>query len=89
MRRILLWILVACVVSAPGCGGGASYVAFGGEVNPGDDDYVTWGNTEIKVNIPLTAQSGDVTVTVGSETSNGYEVRVILAPPNLTGGEQF
>lgn len=68
---------------------GTSYVTFGGDVNPESGDYVSWGNTEIKVYIPLTAQSGDVTVTVGAETSNGYNVRVILGPPNLTGGEQF
>jgi len=68
---------------------GTSYVTFGGDVNPEDSDYVSWDNNEIIVPIPLTAQSGDVTVTVGSETSDGYDVRVILGSPNLTGGEQF
>jgi hypothetical protein len=68
---------------------GTSYVTFGGNVNPADGDYVSWSNTEIKVKIPLTAKSGDVTVTVGSDTSNGYGVHVILGPPNIEGGEQY
>jgi hypothetical protein len=68
---------------------GTSYVTFGGNVNPADGDYVSWSNTEIKVKIPLTAKSGDVTVTVGSVTSNGVGVRVILGPPNIEGGEQY
>ena len=51
--------------------------------------YVSWGNNEIKVKIPNGAESGDVTVTVDSVESNGYDVRVILGPPNLVDTEQF
>ena len=68
---------------------GTSYVTFGGNVNPASGDYVSWGNTQIKVNIPLTAKSGDVTVTVGSNTSNGKDLRVVLGPPTIDGGEQY
>jgi len=68
---------------------GSNYVTFGGDVNPEDSDYVSWGNNEIKVKIPNGAESGDVTVTVDSVESNGYDVRVILGPPNLVDTEQF
>ncbi len=68
---------------------GSSYVTFGGSVNPQDSDYVSWSNNEIKVKVPTGAESGNVTVTVNSVTSNGYNFRVILPPPNLQGGEQY
>ncbi len=68
---------------------GASYVTFGGNVNAASGDYVSWGNTQIKVKIPLTAKSGDVKVTVGSKTSNGKDLRVVLGPPTIGGGEQY
>lgn len=68
---------------------GTSYVTFGGNVNPASGDYVSWGNTQIKVKIPLTAKSGDVKVTVGSNTSNGKDLRVVLGPPIIDGGEQY
>ncbi len=68
---------------------GTSYVTFGGNVNPASGDYVSWSNTQIKVNIPLTAKSGNVTVTVGSNTSNGKDLRVVLGPPVIDGGEQY
>ncbi len=68
---------------------GSSYVTFGGGVQADPSDYVSWSNNEIKVKIPLSAESGNVTVTVNSQTSNGYEVRVILPPTNLQGGEQY
>jgi len=68
---------------------GSSYVTFGGGVQADPSDYVSWSNNEIKVKIPLGAESGNVTVTVDSQASNGYYVTVILPPPNLQGGEQY
>ena len=60
-----------------------SIVTFGGGVNAADADYVSWGNSQIQVKIPAGAVSGDVTVTVASQTSNGVRVAVVLAPPSL------
>jgi hypothetical protein len=64
---------------------GASYLTFGGGVQPLAGDYVSWGNNQIQVKIPAGAVSGNVTATVSSQTSNGLNVAVILAPPNVGG----
>ncbi len=60
-----------------------SNVTFGGGVNAADGDYVAWGNNQIRVKIPVGAVSGDTTVTVASQTSNGMHVAVLLGPPSL------
>jgi len=67
---------------------GSNHVTFGGGVQPPPADYVSWGNNTIVVKIPSGAVSGDVTVTVFSQTSNGVDVRVVLAPPDMTDLEQ-
>lgn len=60
-----------------------SVVTFGGGITAGDSDYIAWSNNQIQVRIPSGAVSGDASVTVGSSTSNGMRVAVLLAPPDL------
>lgn len=60
-----------------------SYVTFGGGVVPADSDYVSWNNNQIQVHIPSTAISGNVSVTVNSQASNGTRVAVLLPAPDL------
>jgi M6 family metalloprotease-like protein len=60
-----------------------SVVTFGGGVNAADADFVAWSNNQIRVKIPTGAVSGNITVTVASQTSNGVNVAVLLAPPSL------
>jgi hypothetical protein len=58
-------------------------VTFGGGVDAAVSDFVSWSNNQIQVKIPTGAVSGDVTVTVAAQTSNGVRVAVLLPPPDL------
>ena len=82
--------IIGAEVSIGGQSFGAARVAgsdvtFSGGVQAGDSDYVSWSNNEIQVKIPTGAVSGDTTVTVASQASNGVRVAVLLPPPGLTG----
>jgi M6 family metalloprotease-like protein len=68
---------------------GTSAVTFGGGVEAEAGDIVSWSDTEIHVDIPTDAQSGDVYVTVDSLNSNGVNVSVVLAAPALDSLEQL
>ena len=56
---------------------GSSYVLFTPNVWPTDSsDYVTWSATRIVVKVPAGAQSGDVKVVVGSQSSGTKRITV-------------
>lgn len=80
---------VATEVTISGSGFGAArgsnYVTFGGGVQPQVADYVSWSNNSIHVKIPSGAQTGNVTASIGGQTSNGVNCKVILGPPSLGG----
>lgn len=69
--------------------GSSGTVNFGGGVSVNSGDTVSWTNTEIQVDIPASATSGNVTVTVGGNTSNGVMLTVILPPPVAEGLQQL
>jgi hypothetical protein len=48
----------------------------------------SWSDESITVRVPSDAVSGDVIVRVLGHDSNGYDFRVILAPPELDALEQ-
>jgi hypothetical protein len=68
---------------------GGSTLEFGGGVLAGPVDIISWGDTEIVATVPVTAQSGNVVVTVNAVPSDGYLLRIGLHPPEITGVDQL
>jgi len=62
---------------------GTSTVTFHDGVTATAGDIGTWGNTQVTVDIPAGAESGDVIVTVTDNDSNGEHVAVVLPAPVL------
>ena len=87
--RLLVGDTLTITGSGYGDTRGTSVVTFGGNVNPASGDYLSWGNNQITVKVPSGAKSGNVTITVGTLTSDGKNLRIILPPPTIDGGEQF
>ena len=64
---------------------GSSYVLFTPNVWPtASSDYVTWSDTRIVVKVPAGAQSGDVKVVVGSQSSGTKHIVIESALPQIT-----
>jgi len=68
-----------------GASRGSNYVTFNSGVQAQAADYVSWSNNAIHVKIPTGATTGNVTVTISSQASNGVNCTVILGPPSMGG----
>jgi|GEM_PF-1081308 len=68
---------------------GDSKVTFAGPVEAGEQDIVSWSETEIVVVLPEDSGRGDVVVTVNGVDSEGEFLIVILPPPDLGGLQQY
>jgi len=68
---------------------GGSTVTFFDGIPVGIDDLLSWSETQISVEVPAGAQTGDVVVTVNGEPSDGMPFTVILPPPVLDGLAQY
>jgi hypothetical protein len=66
-----------------------SKVTFADGVDAEAGDYSSWSNEEIVLDVPADAESGDLTITVGDNTSLGYGFTVVLPPPVLETVEQL
>ncbi len=55
---------------------GTSTVSFNGTAVDAASGYVSWSNTEIKFTIPTGATSGNITVKVGENISNGKYLKI-------------
>ncbi|MEP0813223.1 MAG: IPT/TIG domain-containing protein [bacterium] len=53
------------------------------------DDYVSWSQTAITIEIPDTAKTGSVYVKVANVSSDGESITIVLPPPNLGGAGQI
>jgi len=68
---------------------GDSTVTFFNGVPVGSGDLISWSETQISVKVPDEAETGDITVTVYGEDSDGVPFTVILPPPVLGGLSQY
>jgi hypothetical protein len=68
---------------------GTSKVTFAPSVDAASGDYTSWASEEIVLSVPADAESGDLTVTIGDNTSLGYDFTVVLAAPTLDDLEQL
>lgn len=67
-----------------GAARGASFVSFNSLVAP-PESYLDWGETQIRLRVPLGAAGGPVTVTVDGEQSNGVMFDVSILVVDLAG----